>query len=268
MDRYSEVVALGATSFPLHRLIWRAPSARLGAAWQPSTRHLIEELVMIVSCWSAKGGAGTTVVAVGLARLLSERAHGALLVDLAGDVPAALGLADPPGPGLGGWLRAGAAVPPDALGRLEVAAGSGLHVVPRGTDDLGDCTRAGVLASLLASDARPVVVDCGVVSESDSVAGVLAGAATRSVLVTRACYLALRRAGRVGLRPSEVALVTEPGRSLSAADVEQVLDAPVRAEVPLDPVVARAVDAGLLGTRLPRSLVRALGGVADAACVP
>jgi hypothetical protein len=49
-------------------------------------------------------------------------------------------------------------------------------------------------------------------------------------------------------------LVTEPGRVLSARDVEDAADAPVLAVIPLDPQVARLVDAGLLTGRLPRSL--------------
>jgi hypothetical protein len=52
--------------------------------------------------------------------------------------------------------------------------------------------------------------------------------------------------------------VREPGRALGAADVEAVLGVDVTAEVPWDPAVARAMDAGLLATRLPTVLVRAL----------
>ena len=55
---------------------------------------------MLITCWSVKGGSGTTVIATSLALLFAKR-QGALLVDLAGDVPAALGLPDPDGPGIG-----------------------------------------------------------------------------------------------------------------------------------------------------------------------
>ncbi len=79
----------------------------------------------------------------------------------------------------------------------------------------------------------------------------VAARSTHSLLVTRACYLALRRAADPPLRPSGVVLVTEPGRALDRTDVEQVVGAPVRAEVAFDPAVARAVDAGLLASRLP-----------------
>lgn len=212
---------------------------------------------MLIACWSSKGGSGTTVVAASLALLLARRDPlGALLVDLAGDVPAALGLPEPDGPGVSGWLAAGTAVPVDALARLEVPGADGLAVLPRGAGPLQE-DRADVLASLLHADARPVVADCG--PARDGVALALAGAATRSVLVTRPCFLALRRALACPLRPSEVVLLTEPGRSLSRADVEDCLGVPVVAEVAVDPAVARAVDAGLLAARLPRRLVRELG---------
>ena len=51
-------------------------------------------------------------------------------------------------------------------------------------------------------------------------------------------------------------LVTEPGRALGRADVERTVGAPVVAEVAVDPQVARAVDAGMLTSRLPRGFAR------------
>lgn len=215
---------------------------------------------MVVACWSAKGGSGTTVTASSLALLAAQHSPlGALLVDLAGDVPAALGAPEPEGPGVAGWLAAGPEVPTDALARLEVEVGGGLRVLTRGHDPL-DASRAEVLAAVLATDPRPVVVDCG--TDPTGAALVIAAGATRSVLVTRACFLALRRATAAPLRPSEVVLVSEPGRSLTAADVEQCVGARVSATVTHDPAVARAVDAGLLGRRLPRALARELSRAA------
>lgn len=211
---------------------------------------------MLVACWSSKGGAGTTVVAATLALLLARRSRGgALIVDLAGDIPAALGVADPEGPGVAGWLNAGPDVPPDALGRLETPAGDGLALLARGPGPL-DPTRADVLAALVASDARPVVADCG--TDPAGAALAVAAGATRSILVTRPCFLALRRTLTVPLRPSGVVLLTEPGRSLTRRDVEDCVGAPIVAEVAVDPLVARAVDAGLLACRLPRTLAKEL----------
>ena len=215
---------------------------------------------MLVACWSSKGGAGTTVVAATLALLLARGGSGgALLADLAGDAPAALGLADPERPGIAGWLAAGPDVPPDALQRLEISAAERLALLPRGDGPLPP-DRAEVLARLLAADDRPVVVDCG--TDPAGVALVVAASATRSLLVTRPCFLALRRAVSLPVRPSAVVLLTEPGRALGRGDVERSVGAPVVAEVAVDPQVARAVDAGLLASRLPRGLARELARAA------
>lgn len=216
---------------------------------------------MLVACWSVKGGSGTTVVAAALGLLLaSADAHGACLVDLGGDIPAALGVPDPPGPGVGDWLAAGDEVGADALGRLEVEVSPGLGLVARGVAPVGTGSGAGggggeKLAAALQGD-RHAVVDCG---PPDSAAGLaVAGAAGLSLLVLRPCYLALRRALAAPIRPSGVILVKEVGRSLGRRDVEDVLGVPVRAEVAWDPVIARHVDAGLLTGHLPKALERAL----------
>lgn len=216
---------------------------------------------MLVACWSAKGGSGTTVVAAGLAAVLARSSSsGAVLVDLAGDVPAVLGLPEPDGPGVAEWLAAGAAVPPDALGRLEVPAGAGLVVIPRGGALPDAPGRGDVLAALLAADARPCVVDCGSAPVGPRLA--VAAAAAHSLLVLRPCYLSLRRALASPVRPSGVVLVAEDGRSIGRRDVEQALGVPVRAVVAHDVRIARAVDAGLLAGRLPGLLQRPLRHVA------
>ena len=217
---------------------------------------------MLISCWSAKGGAGTTVVVAALGVLLARAGPaGAAVADLAGDLPAALGLPDPGGPGLAGWLTAGAEVPADGLGRLEVPVRPGLALLPRGSGPLPPA-RADVLCSLLHADPRPVVTDCGLLSAAGpgdgDVAVAVAAHATHSLLVLRPCFLALRRAVAAPIRPSGVVLVAEESRSITPADIEEALGVPVKARVRVTPQVARAVDAGLLAARLPRSLERDL----------
>lgn len=219
---------------------------------------------MLYACWSVKGGSGTTVVSVALAAVLARRSPvGALVADLCGDVPTALGLPDREGPGLDEWLAAGDAVPADALARLELDGPGGLRVLPAGgrlgagaAGEHPGSGRGEVLAALLGADPRPVVVDCG--SRPFGAALAVAASAPVSLLVLRPCYLALRRAMAAPLRPSGIVLVSEPERALSRADVEDVLGVPVRAVVSLDPAVARAVDAGTVAARLPRSLDRSL----------
>ncbi|HET7488309.1 MAG TPA: hypothetical protein VFJ85_10295 [Acidimicrobiales bacterium] len=210
---------------------------------------------MLVACWSVKGGSGTTVVAAGLGVLLASAGDsGVSLVDLGGDLPAALGVPDPPGPGVSEWLAAGHGSDPDALARIEVPVGPGLGLLARGRAPLAG--EGGERLAAVLAGPRHAVVDCG---PPDGPAGLaVAAAAGLSLLVLRPCFLALRRALAAPVRPSGVILVREEGRALGRRDVEDVLGVPVRAEVPWDQAVARRVDAGLLAGGLPRLLERAL----------
>lgn len=219
---------------------------------------------MVVACWSPKGGSGTTVVAASLARILATTsAAGVLMVDLGGDVAAALGSPEPAGPGVAEWLHVGDDVPADGLARIEHALFPDLALVTRGSGSLVSNGRAEVLAAVLAADRRAVVVDCGRVGgpeegDASEVGRVLAAGATHSLLVVRPCYLGLRRATATSFRPSGIVVVNERGRSLEPADVEDIVGAPVVAVVEQDVAVGRAVDAGLLGARIPSALRRAL----------
>jgi hypothetical protein len=109
-----------------------------------------------------------------------------------------------------------------------------------------------------------VVVDVGVVGggpgegPAADVARVMAASATQSLLVTRCCYLSARRAARLSLRPSGVVLLTERGRNLGRWEMEDLVGAPVVAEVPIEVEIFRAADCGQLGRRVPRPLERAL----------
>jgi hypothetical protein len=224
---------------------------------------------MVIACWSAKGGSGATVVAVSVAALLAQaRNTPVLLVDLGGDVAAAMGQPEPDGPGVAEWLATGDAVPADGLVRIEHGIGQRLSLIARGAGPLAGPARAEVLAAVLAADHRPVVIDCGRLdppsfgTESSEVRRVLACGATYSWLVVRPCYLALRRAVAMTFRPSGVVLIEEPGRSLEASDVEAVLGVPIVATVGHDAAVGRAVDAGILGARVPAALRRALRAAA------
>jgi MinD superfamily P-loop ATPase len=215
---------------------------------------------MLVAVWSVKGGVGTTVVAVGAAVAGAGREAPALLVDLAGDVPACLGIDEPPGPGVAEWLAGGGDVPPDALARLLVPVLPGLDLLPRGSGTL-PVDRAPLLVQVLSASGRTVVVDGGDPTLGGSSRLVVAEA-DRSLLVTRLCPLGLRRAAAAPVLPSGVVVVRETGRTTPVAEVARTVGAPVVAEVAVDPAVARAVDVGLARRRLPRSFATAVGSVA------
>lgn len=210
-------------------------------------------------CWSVKGGSGTTVVAASLALVLSQH-RPTVLLDLAGDAPAALGLPEPSGPGVTDWLASPTADAASLL-RLAVPASESLQVLPVGSGLPVEPARWGALATALAESEVSVVIDAG----SGTPPPALFAAVSQRLLVTRPCYLALRRAvaqsSGASVGATGIVLVTEPGRALHARDVERALGVPVVAEVPTDPVVARAVDAGLLAARLPRSLVGTIGAL-------
>jgi len=111
------------------------------------------------------------------------------------------------------------------------------------------CSR---LVAALGSQRGTVVVDAGTGAPHPD----LLAAASHSLLVTRPCYLALRRASALRVPVSGVVLIAEPGRALRAKDIESATGVPVVAELPFDPSVGRAVDSGLLASRLPRTLTR------------
>lgn len=212
---------------------------------------------MLTVCWAAKGGSGTTVVTCALA-LLSARDHSPTwLVDLAGDVPAAFGIPEPTGPGVHDWV-ASSSTPPTAIEAIGVAVNEHLRLVGQGfATTTGAEARWAELGRYLAAFEAPVVVDAGTSPPPPE----LLAAARHRILVTRPCYLSLRRAAAAAVMPTGVIVVHEPGRVLRAQDVAHAVSAPVVAEVSTDPAVARAVDAGLLAARLPRSLVTALRGL-------
>ena len=205
---------------------------------------------MISVCWAAKGGSGTTVVAAAMA--ISATAP-TLLVDLAGDVPAVLGLPEPDGPGVFDWLASDASA--SRLTALELRADRHAAVLPSGHTSAIAPERWDALATWLRGERRDVVVDAG---STGAPPPAIVRAADHALLVTRPCYLALRCAVRSTARPTGVVLVDEPGRALRARDIEAGLGVPVVATVLLDPAIARAVDAGLLLARLPTVFRRAV----------
>lgn len=205
---------------------------------------------MLTACYAAKGGQGCTTITAALAMLTTP----ATIIDLAGDIPAVLGLPDPydDSPGLAELLT-GTSISLDVLFSTAIPVANGLRVVPSGRDLAGVPAKAWKrLGQLLAGADHQFYVDAGTT-------GLLTAQATRRLLVIRHCYLALRRAQRLPTPPDGIVTVREQGRALTRADVEEVIRVPVLATVEVDPAVARAVDAGILAaSRLPDAVTRSL----------
>mgnify|MGYP003348051697 FL=1 len=206
----------------------------------------------MILCWSSKGGSGTTVVSAALA-ILASASHATTLIDLCGDLPAALGVSEPSGPGLADWMQSPLAAD-TGVSTLSTEVTQTLQLLHRGNGSLPAHRWSMVADSIAASVHGQVVIDTGTMVPPDE----LRHLADTCLLVVRPCYLALRRA--ITIDPAlhswvtGVVLVSEPGRVLRRADVERSIGVPVVAEIPVDPGVARAVDAGLLLSRLPRTL--------------
>lgn len=221
---------------------------------------------MLISLWSLKGGVGCSVTAALLALHAARHDDGVTLVDLGGDQALVLGCPVPEDPGVTDLLTRSDR--PDGLAPVGSPVAPGLTLVPCGTSAWPDALEAGVVdrfVGALTDLPGTVLVDAGLVlgrSSRAAVARGLAAQATRSILVTRACYLALSRLAATPVLPSGVIVLREPGRSLGVTDVEAAARAPVVAELEVDPAVARSVDAGLLLARPPRGLDRALRAVA------
>jgi hypothetical protein len=216
-----------------------------------STRWVELRGIVLTVIWTAKGGSGATVVAGALAGFSAE--HGeTVAVDLTGDLPTAIGIDRGDAMGVSNWLGSVASAPADALRRLEHDASSQLALLGVGTATLQHDDPWTVLAACLRADDRHVIVDAGLAEAPGTT--MLASHADASILVIRPCFLALRRASALGVHPSGIVVIDEPGRSLRDGDIADALGAPVLAHLGIDPAVARAVDAGLLLSHRPRSL--------------
>ncbi|MCU1429445.1 MAG: ATPase involved in chromosome partitioning [Actinomycetia bacterium] len=213
---------------------------------------------MLLSLWSPKGGAGTSVFAAACALVLS-RQYPVRLADLGGDQPAILGLSSDPAPGLAEWLAAGLHAPAGALDRIAVNVAPNVSLLPRGEQLPSDIApEAGAaLGVVLANEPQLTIAD--VSHASTPALQALVEVSDVSVVVVRDCYVALRRALRHPLvaRASGAIVMDDEDRALGANEVRDVLGLDVFASVPLLVPIARVVDAGVLATRLPRPLEKA-----------
>lgn len=201
----------------------------------------------VTICWSVKGGTGTTV-AVAASALHARRS--VTLVDLDGDLPAVLGVDEPDGQGLTDWFATD--LPAATIGDLALTVTERVRLIARGHADLPaeHSARWDAFGHWATTARADVVVDAGTGDIPSGLITAVPGG--RRLLVTRPCYLSLRRAARSVVRPDGIILIAEPGRRLRPRDVETSVGAPIVATLSLDPAVARAVDSGLLAAGVPK----------------
>jgi hypothetical protein len=193
---------------------------------------------------SSKGGSGTTVTACASALRAATEYGSALFIDLCGDVPAVLGMSEPTSPGVNEWLAENQTADSEALVLLGNSTANGLIVIHRGDKFVEGQPRWCDLAHALSHMPMPVFIDAGTSYVPDELRHV----AQHVVLVTRPCYLSLRRATLLS-KPTGVVVVEEEGRALNAKDIQYVIGSPILSTIPMTPAVSRAVDAGLFATR-------------------
>jgi pilus assembly protein CpaE len=203
----------------------------------------------LIAIYSAKGGLGTTTIAVNLAAALAQRHTTrrvalADLVVLGGDVRVMLNLK--PLYDIGDLVMKVDRVDADLLFSLLSQAGSGLWALPASDNtevlDLIDATAATTIVSHLKSHFAFVVVDTEH-SLSDRALAAL-DAADRVVLITQLSVTALRSAqrslqvfDRLGYAEDKVAVVVnrhDANDALKLSDAETVLGRAIFAKLPND----------------------------------
>ena len=203
---------------------------------------------------SPKGGSGTSVAAAGLA-IVSSSTTRTLLVDLAGDQAAILGLPEPP-VGLSDWVNE---MTHHNFDEILIDCDNNLFLAPSGSFDF-DILTVNAWKNLSQALARKVddgfniIIDFG----TEEMPLALSRFPHQHYIVTRPCYLSLRRAVNLEKSFSGVVVIHEPDRVLTTSDIESVLKMKCVAEVPYSREISRRVDSGLLKSRLPMSLQTAL----------
>ena len=206
-------------------------------------------MLMVLS--SVRGGVGTSVVSAAIAVLAArDQSRPTYLVDLTGDQTDIFGLAQAD-IGLDDWTTRA----DRRLTDLAVDIDPQLRLVPSRTALDSTESLDGLVTALdqRRHDAH-VVIDAGRLDLSDQFRELR----PTHLLVIRPCYLALRATVSSSRNWDGLVVVRPPDRVLTTRDVVNVTGLPAIAEVDMSADVARAVDAGVFGSRLPSGLERSL----------
>lgn len=206
-------------------------------------------MLMVLS--SVRGGVGTSVVSAAIAVLAArDQSRLTYLVDLTGDHTDIFGLAHVE-TGLDDWTTQA----DRRLTDLALEINPKLRLVPSRVALDATVSLDGLVTALeqLRHDAH-IVIDAGRLDLTDS----LRELRPTHFLVIRPCYLALRATVSSSRTWDGLVIVRPPDRVLTTRDVVNVTGLPAIAEVDMSADVARAVDAGVFGSRLPAALERSL----------
>lgn len=176
-----------------------------------------------------------------------------LLIDLCGDIPATIGMPEPTSTGINEWLSEKSITDAESLVHSATSLTDHLSVLHRGSQFVEGSPRWDEFSAAIRALPYNVIVDAGTTYVPDFVRASFSAVP----LVTRACYLSLRRATQLP-RPTHVVVIKEEARALTVSDVSNVLGVPVMAEIPYEPAISRAVDAGLLASRYEQLFARHL----------
>ena len=209
---------------------------------------------MLIILSSPKGGSGTSVVTASLA-IVSSSSTPTLLVDLAGDQAAIMGLPEPP-VGINDWTNG---MTHREFDEILIACNDNLQLAPFGSSavEIFSTSAWGNLARELMqreSNGVNIIIDFG----QGDLPLAFNKLTDMHFMVTRPCYLSLRRAVNIEQKFSGVIVVQEHDRVLTTSDVESVMKLKCVAEVPYSSEISRRVDSGLLKSRLPVPLHAAL----------
>jgi hypothetical protein len=193
---------------------------------------------------SPKGGNCTTVTTAAFALMSAARGINTVLFDLCGDIPATLGMVEPSSPGINDWLSENNEGDDESLVKMGTPLLNGLVVVHRGSKFVEGQPRWQQLAEAIRTLPHTSIIDAGITFVPEEVRQ----SVDSVTMVTRPCYLSLRRATHLP-KPHNVIVIREEARALTVNDVSHVLGVPKFAEIPYNPAISRAVDAGLLTSR-------------------
>lgn len=212
---------------------------------------------MFWSFCAPKSGLGTSVVTAAVALESARRAR-TVVIDFGGDLAHIFGVDADAKPGVHDWLAASDDVGAESLEHLTLDVAENLALMPMGGTRPSSIApeRAVHLVEAMNSFGEIAIADTGAFTEMTDPRALICASGDRTTCVLRACYLAMRRFSKLPVVVDDVAEIQEPGRALSTLDIEAVVDMPVAARIPLAPSISRAVDAGLLSSRMPRSLRR------------